>query len=757
MSKKVGIITFHNALNYGAILQTYALQTTLENLECTAVVLNYKNPYVSSTLRKPQLHDYHNPLNYRKDMKKYRLDTTKAHKLSEFSAQHLHVTHSLNDIDLVPFAQDLDLVITGSDQVWNDKITHNDDAFYLNFVEPSKRVSYAASIGSESISQIRVGQIYPFLREFKSISVRETQAQTALKRQLGLNVQRVLDPTLLLPADDYSKITTAPNGEKYILIYMLFYSESLIRCAKKMAAKLGYPVYCVNGSSIPLRGVQDFSNVGIEEWLGLLKNAQYIFTNSFHGVAFSINFEKQFTAELPPSRVNAGSRIMDLLDVLGLSNRILAEDVFEEKHIDYTKVDEILGKEREKSISFLKESIWGGQLLTGKQIERSILMFDSDKCSGCGYCSLICPAKAIGMHPDENGFMRPIVDPAKCVNCGKCSSRCPTIAIKRDVLRPTVYAARNQNVEALKNSSSGGAFYALAESILRQNGAVYGAAFNEKFELEHRRITDISEIRPLMGSKYLQSNAYKVFADVRKDLLNGIHVLFVGTPCQVAALREFCQGNEERLYLADFVCHGVPSPLLIGEHIKYVENYFHSKVTSYVPRSKVDRYGHSELFVFDNGKSDWKHPITQAYKYIFYSSSSIRPSCGMCPFTNFARPGDITIADFWGIERSHPELDATKGLSMVLVNTEKGVQLLEQADSLKILTEVSQGDIPEDKQPHLYRPIKIDPKKSEMFWSDFHHNGWGYVAQKYAQCGKADLLKWRLKQTKAYQFLRGRQ
>lgn len=755
MSKKVGIITFHKALNYGAVLQTYALQTALERLGCEAVILDYNNPYISSSLSCPRLRDYHNPLNFYKDLQIYRANEVKGHKIAAFSEKYLKVTQPLDSSALTAYAEYLDLVITGSDQVWNDKITHNDDTFYLNFVAPSKRVSYATSIGSNQILTESVPRIYQILKDYKAISVRETQAKLAMANQLGLSVQRVLDPTLLLSEDDYTGLMSKTQRERYVFVYMLFYSKSLIQKAKEIAAKAGYKVYCVNASSIPVNEFVDCSDAGIEEWLGLMKNAECIFTNSFHGVAFSVNFQKQFTAELPPSRVQASSRVTDLLNIVGLSSRIMTPEHFDNSLIDYSKVCNQLNAEREQSLRYLRQVIFEGPSLKGKQVDRSILQFNSKLCSGCGYCAMACPMNAIVMEQDTNGFMRPVVKPMKCVNCGKCASQCPTISEKRDIIQPKVYAAVNQNQDALMNSSSGGVFYALAEQILRQNGAVYGAAFNKHFDLEHKRITDVSQLKPLMGSKYLQSNAYKVFPMVLQDLSEGRPVLFVGTPCQVAALRKLAGSKCDNLFLVDFVCHGVPSPILIRDHIRYVESYFHSKVVSYIPRSKQTFYGHSELFIFANGKTDWKHPVTQAYKNIFYGGSSIRLSCSQCAFTNFARPGDLTIADFWGIEKSHPELQSSKGISMILVNTEKGRKLLSEVGTLT-LTEVSQKDIPEDKQPHLFRPIYIDAARADLFWSEYHRFGWKFIAKKYAQCSRKDILKWFVKQTKVYQIIRGK-
>lgn len=653
---KAGILTFHNALNYGAILQTYALQHSLGTMGCDVQILNYENRHVKTNLSCPRLRQYHNPLKYIRDKHVYAVNMKKAYKLQRFSNRYLKVTVKLGRDDLKKAGNLFDVVFTGSDQVWNDNITHSDDTYYLDFVSPEKRCSYAASIGNDKIDLKDIPRVYRLLREYSAISVRENQAKNALETSLGLNAERVLDPTLLLRRDDYQRFISE-KSEKYILLYMLLYSETLVVAAKEYSRKLKCPVYCVNASGKTVHGVQDYSDVGIEEWLTLIDHAQYIFTNSFHGVAFSINFGKQFSAELPPARIKAGSRISDLLDILGLQDRILGKAAHQVS-IDYTKVSYDLEKERKNSTAFLEKAVQHMVETTHKEIDQSIVTIMDDHCCGCGACVSACPMNAIQMVADEDGFARPSLDVKMCVNCGRCRSICPFSqyeTISHEIKVKAVYAARSNRPEVLKISSSGGVFYSVAESILKQEGVVYGAAFDDKFILSHKRVTKIDDIIELLGSKYAQSNAYVMFPQVQKDLAEGKKVLFVGTPCQVAALRKLCKKNEN-LYLIDFVCHGVPSPRLVPEHIKYVEGAFGSKVKRYIPRSKIAGWGHNELFVFKNGKEEYLHPITQAYKTVFHKNLSIRSSCFNCPFTNFDRPGDLTIADFWGIGEYHPEL-----------------------------------------------------------------------------------------------------
>ncbi len=743
---KTGIITFHNALNYGAVLQAYALQTTLESLGCESEIINYSTPRVDKKAVKPSFKSYRNPLNYFKDKKLYETNSEKGENIRRFQNEQYRLTEKLSYEELKAAAEKYDLIFTGSDQVWNDKITGSDGAYYIDFADENKRCSYAASIGMSEIPETYEATYKKRLSSFRAISVREKTAQKALKTQLGIDSCNVLDPTLLLSAEDYRKIAKPVTHKPYIFLYMLFYSPELIKSAKRISKELKLPVLCVNSSGKPISCFKDCSTVGIEEWLGLVSGAEFVLTNSFHGLCFSVNFNKSFNIELPPSAVNASSRMSDLLELLGLSDRIISDGKPVVDVIDYAKVNETLSIEKEKSLGFLKSCLDGTAEKPEVLPEKSVKAIEWDHCSGCGLCEKLCPTEAITMKPDKNGFAHPSVDSEKCIQCAKCVRECPFFkaeAEERNGKPLSIYAAKSNDEEVVYNSSSGGMFYELAKSTIEQGGVVYGAAFNADFVLGHRRVADLKDIKPLMGSKYMQSNAFEVFESVLADLKSGLKVLFVGTPCQVAALKSYCKGFDKTLLLVDFVCHGVPSGILLPEHIKYVQKEFRSKVAGYKPRSKVAGWGHHELFTFENGKQDYTHPVSQAYKIIFYKDVSIRSSCFNCPFTSFDRKSDLTVADYWGIEVKHPELLDNRGISMVLVNSEKGSSVFGKLDNLTV-TETELDSVVEAKQPHLFRPLKKNPS-CEAFWNLYHRKGWQAVAVSYAECGKLQLLKRKIK------------
>lgn len=749
---KIGIITFHNAINYGALLQTYALQKSITNMGYEVAVIDYSNPNIDKKRKKPCWKEYRNPLNYYDDRLLYKVEISKEKKLHYFFNTRINKTEKANRENIMEISSKLDIVFTGSDQVWNDSITNFDDTYYLDFVSPEKRCSYAASIGKETIPIENIPRMKKLLSNFHAISVREESAKEALKMQMGISATRVLDPTLLILEREYKEIAKEPTKKGYVLLYMLLYSKSLISSAKKMAAEKGVPVFCINSSGKRIKGVVDCSDVGIEEWLGLFLNAEFIFTNSFHGTAFSINFNKQFNVEFPPARIQASSRVKNILKIFDLEDQVIENGEIKSNIINYKPVNEILNLEREKSRKFLMNSIENREEETEiKRTEKSIISIPWDYCSGCGYCQQICPVDAIKMESDSHGFLHPVVELNRCIQCGKCLNGCPykNKKIENQQIKEHsqyIFAAWSKNDEVIANSSSGGIFYELSKKIIQEGGVVYGAAFDEKFSLAHQRIDRIEDIKPLMGSKYAQSNAFICFESVVKDIESGKKVLFVGTPCQVSALKELQdkKENKSNLLLVDFVCHGVPSQLLIQDHVRYIESYFNTKVKEYIPRSKVLGWGrHNELFVYQNGKKEYRHPITQAYKKIFYSNYALRYSCYNCPYTDFNRSSDLTIADYWGIEQKRPDLYRKEGVSMLLVNSEKGRRFLDSLDTI-ILSKTEKETVIKEKQPHLFQPVKRCNTCGE-FWKDYQSKGWKYIIEKYAECGRMNLLKWRIK------------
>jgi coenzyme F420-reducing hydrogenase beta subunit len=358
-----------------------------------------------------------------------------------------------------------------------------------------------------------------------------------------------------------------------------------------------------------------------------------------------------------------------------------------------------------------------------------------EECCGCTACMSICPKKAITMIPDEEGFLYPSINHELCIECDLCKQVCPfsdTCKTSGNYDQPLVYAAKHKDDNVRMNSSSGGMFTAISDYILDIDGVVYGAAFDEKFVVRHQKAETAEERNKFRGSKYVQSNLIGVFEDIKNELKKGRHVLFTGTPCQNAGLGSYLNKNYDNLCLCDIVCHGTPTPLLWKDYISFLEETGKSRLIQYFFRYKVAGWrGYNVYTLFDNGKSKLNTPDVMTYANIFGSDLALRPACHNCKFCNFSRPSDITIGDFWGIEKSMPDFDDNTGVSLVLTNSSKGQELFERISKNLYYRESNTTDC---LQHNLRTPSQPSPRR-DKFWQDYKNKGFEYVLKKYAGYG----------------------
>jgi len=359
---------------------------------------------------------------------------------------------------------------------------------------------------------------------------------------------------------------------------------------------------------------------------------------------------------------------------------------------------------------------------------KEVYVVDRQICSGCLACKEICPVNAINMIIDEEGFNYPLINKEKCIECGECRKFC---AVKREDIQHDkkpidVIGAKIKNEKERITSRSGGIFITLANNILEQDGVVYGCKMGENFEVYHSRATSKKEIDEFKGSKYVQSDLREVNNQVRRDLKDGKKVLFSGTGCQIAGLNVVLEGiNADNLYTCDLICHGVPSPLIFKEFINFMQEKEGNRIVNIDFRDK--KYGwsaHKETLTFEDKKI-----TTNYYTELFYSHFILRPSCYNCQFSNMDRIADITIGDFWGIDKERKDFNDEKGVSIILVNTVKGKQLLE-----KVKENIDWFNVYSDSymQHNLHSP-SIKPKNREMFWEDYRNKGFEYIIKKYTK------------------------
>lgn len=357
-----------------------------------------------------------------------------------------------------------------------------------------------------------------------------------------------------------------------------------------------------------------------------------------------------------------------------------------------------------------------------------------ENCCGCSACYNICPTQAISMKPDEEGFLYPVIDQSLCVDCNSCVNVCPLICEGnyKEKTIPEFLVAKHKSEEVLMSSTSGGAFTAISDAILRENGVVYGADYDDKFHVLHRRAENQDQRNQMRISKYVQSNMGDIFQQIKKDLSNNKKVLFTGTPCQNAGLKSYI-GNSpliENLYLCDLICHSIPSPLIWEDYKKLLEKEYGGKLTSVQFRSKVrgwSRKGSNRTFIFTTSNSQDIHNDERFYKLFFGEKTIMRPSCEHCKFTDIHRVSDITIADYWGIEKYAPEWMDKKGVSLILINNKKGLKLLEKcSEELKYEKRPKEESLAE--QQRLSEPVKF-PESRKKFWDDYRKYGFDHIIE----------------------------
>ncbi len=354
---------------------------------------------------------------------------------------------------------------------------------------------------------------------------------------------------------------------------------------------------------------------------------------------------------------------------------------------------------------------------------RHTVLQDKTACTGCGACVSVCPKGAISMRADEEGFLYPSVDPKLCISCDLCEKRCP--AGKAHPENAPVYlGARNLDDEVRAASSSGGVFTALARNMLARGGVVFGAAFDPSLRVEHVGAFDESELAPMRGSKYVQSDASEAIGHAAALLTRDIPVLFSGTPCQIAGLlAKVGEKHRANLTTVDFVCHGVPSPGVFASYIRELEKKHGKRVVSYTFRDK--RCGWKDFYAvatFEDGSEHAGSQREEPYLYGFLQNLYLRPSCTRCDnLRGSHHVADITIADLWGAQTICPEKDDDKGLSLVMVNTEKGKTALENC---RVSLEVFETDTAQmlRHNPSIERPAAAHEKR-KAFFASYRKNG----------------------------------
>lgn len=760
--KKIGLVSCYFKDNYGSQLQAYATQKIIEDYGYEVETIDIsKNIDFSNGKKKYYLGQVFN-YNFIKNkfgMIKLKIDkkinkelckniNIRNKRFKEFKKIYNLTPAYENYRKLNEISKDYEAILVGSDQLWLP-VNVVADYYTLNWVpENVKKISYSTSFGVSTVPDKYKEQYKKFLNRIDYLSTREDIGKEIIKNLTDRDAKVVCDPTLLFNKDEWMSIQEEkPIYEnKYILCYFLGNNIEYRKFAERLKEKTGCKIISLNHCDEFVKYSDEFADetpydIGPGEFLNLIRNAEYVCTDSFHGTVFSLINNRKFYCfrrHNKKSKNSTNSRLESLLGRVDLKERLLEgneeiDDVLKMK-IDFDIVNEKIEEFRKDSKKFLEESlnVKEYQEELKKNTKKYIVIENKSKCSGCTACYSICSQNAIEMEEDEEGFLYPKVNEEKCIKCGECKEICPVINFKENKKEKYAYIFQHNDDNVRRESTSGGAFTAIAEYILDKNGIVFGVCFDDEFNVIHKGIDNKNELWRFRNSKYVQSNPVNTFKEVKQNLEKDRYVCYSGTSCQIEGLKRYLKKDYEKLILVDVVCRAVPSPLVWRKYLELRKKDYND-ISKIMFRDKYYGYKYSNFSIYnkDNDKSKEYHSGVETDPYLraFFSNICDRPSCYECKFKKDNRESDITIWDCFEVEKYNKDFDDDRGTTRILTNSKKGNEVISY---LKKYNKVDVIDVQEalNEFNHIYNKVKRNNKR-ELFFKELNNNDSKFVFEKY--------------------------
>lgn len=712
---RIGIVTLHN-YNYGSVLQCFATQEYLRKEGCDCVVIDISgsvNPVIGKirTLSGMVSLCMKYPKNVKEIFRLFMSQRGKGLSLSEESVLYLQrfnntylqrKVYTKSHLERIARTDRYNFFFSGSDQVWNGARVDEYYKYFLRFAPKVKRVAWATSFGGKEIASYNKKTYKKYIGEYNFISVREKSGVDIVQGITGRLADCLLDPVMLLNANEWrAKTALKYKGEKYILSFFIDKpSDKAVENVLRAERETGLSVITFGYRHAVFSDVVHKDGLPFS-FLAAIDNAEYVFTDSFHAVAFATLFHKRFFVyeRMYMHHQNQSARLTDFLNETGLSDRFNASfcafDI-----VDFDLAESFFFRKREDAVRFLKQII-GNNMSTDK---REMVQTEKCDCCGCGACADICAHKAIQMEADENGIIYPKINKDKCVECGLCTKVCSFGLVKKSDFKKDAFIAASKEEELIKYSASGGLFATIAKDVLDNQGKVYGASLwidEGKIRCEHIGIENVEDLLKIQGSKYVQSKTEGVFPLIKNDLKSGRKVLFSGTSCQVTALKGFLRKDYDNLITIDLICHGVPGLKMLQDYIDSLSFKDHLIGISFRKRTKKGLPYALTLTLMDNNHHVYTKSISlreSAYYRLFMSNSGYRPSCYNCPYATVDKPADITLGDFYLNESKSDEsigreLKKAEMLSTLIIHSQKGMEMINTIRQRLVLRSVNVFDM----------------------------------------------------------------
>ena len=744
MSGKIGLVTFFRD-NYGSELQCYATKTFLEKnrYECDVI---YEYCYGLDKIKKrfksiSKIALY--SILYR-GFAKNRKNINKSIKLSgnSLTKESRFYLNWFCETVLCPrgleygllkdkrFTNEYDYFIAGSDQIWGGGYLVQPFMF-LEFVPDKKKIALCPSFGTDTIKKFNRKHFKKSISKFSRLSVREKSGQKIIAELTGREVPILSDPVMLLDADewhDFAKNSSVKH-QKYIFAHFLGIPyEYIIQFINQIALEFDLNIICFanNYSVYDTLKAYTFVDGTPYDYVSLIENASFVFTDSFHTSHFSIIFNRNFyTFERNYGHENKQStRIHNLLSTYECSERFFKDDELPEKLLNDNPCFDEIRKVKTKEIrNYLLDS-----LLKAPLVKAETELKSEKECTGCLSCVAVCPKDAVSTTYSDFGYRIPVVDNSKCVNCGLCARVCRVALTQPKFSTKDAYIAYNTNDDMRLKSASGGVFSCLASAILENGGVVVGA--NLSFvsgmaTVKHIAVTKKEDLKLLLGSKYVESDCSSVYRAIEDHLKKDKIVLFCGTSCQIKALYRYMDVRHismKALYTVDLICHGVPGIKLLQDYLGET-NFNRENISDLKFRTKnngVITYQFSEIT--DNSGEKTISASHSSYYDLFLHCDSYRDQCYHCEYANDDKPGNITIGDYFEARQDYPKLFQPGGvlvdsdyLNCLLVNSIKGQELLKAYGDQLMLHPVSRKRVQLSHsnlcKPSTYGRLRLDAEE----------------------------------------------